>query len=139
MSGLEYKMKGNLIYEFAFEVGDEVYQLSQELKNKNKWISNILYEKTKWYYNTFWLPLLKTSLREKQLFYKLIRNNRFFVKGKISEASLYAKLFTVPFFGIWLAVIAKPIYKTKKRLLLLKTKCSFTKAVNFLFTLNYFI
>ena len=112
MYDLEANRKGALIYEFAFMVGDEVGEFADEIKNKFPEIAERLYKMKNWYYNTFWLPIIKTNRKEKQNFYKLIKQNPIDKKG----LTFLSKLFIVSNIGYYLSLISKPIYLIKKKI-----------------------
>lgn len=70
------ELRADLIFQFSFNAGKDLYDLSKEIENKDTEISRMLYAKSIWYVNRFIFSLLKTSVKQKRQFFHLLKSNR---------------------------------------------------------------
>lgn len=110
-----YSSKGNIIYEFAFIVGNELEECASLVKKEDISISQIIKKRAILYYNNFILPLILTSIEEKRSFYRLIRNNYEFINSKKIYLNKISRLL-LSLLGFYLSVIMKPCYIVKKKI-----------------------
>jgi hypothetical protein len=110
MYNFKQRYKGDLIYEFAFIVGNEVYNLSERLKDIDLSISQTLNRKSKDYYKSFARKVILAPLKEKIRFYSLLKENKKIVKDKITHSSFLAKIVSLSYIGLLFTVVVKPIY-----------------------------
>ncbi len=116
ITDINKKYKGNLIYEFAFVAGSEVYDLANEIEGLNKKYADILYKKAIWYFQSFTYKVVGAKISEKKKFYQMIKANKNVVLYFIQFTSLKEKILIHPFLGFFLSVILKPFYILKNRL-----------------------
>jgi glycosyltransferase involved in cell wall biosynthesis len=110
------KYKGNLVFEFAFKVGNEVLDLAIEIKEIYPDFSVELFKMAKWYFNGFAPKLIGASFKEKMVFYKLLKDN--FSTIHLLEIYLnnYSKLLLNNRIGFILSVLIKPLYLIKRKI-----------------------
>lgn len=116
ITDINKKYKGNLIYEFAFVAGSEVYELANEIEGLNKKYADILHNKAIWYFQSFTYKVVGANISEKKKFYQLIKANKGVVSYFIRFTTLKEKILIHPFLGFFLSVILKPFYILKNRL-----------------------
>lgn len=71
----DYILKGDLIFNLSFPPGNALVKFSQDIQNSEYVNSQLLRELGIWRINSFIKPLIKTSLIEKRLFKRLLKNN----------------------------------------------------------------
>lgn len=74
--------RGDLIFEFAFIVGQEVEDFYNEFKTIDTFLSVKLYNHLLNRYNNFTFDLIRTPNEHKRTFYKILRENKAFVESK---------------------------------------------------------
>ena len=113
----DLKFRGDLIYQYSFIAGESLFEFSDEMIYKDKEIASILKDKAIWYYNSFVRRLILAPIKEKIVFYTLLRQNKEFVKDKLAKTTLIARLLSSPYIGLFFAITIKPLYFLKKKLM----------------------
>lgn len=108
----DFFKRGDLIYEFAFMVGQEVEDFYNELKIIDDELAINLYNHLCQRYNNFVFDLVRTDNEQKRVFYQLVRQNREFIKSKEQYLSWTAQLLTNSVLGYPLACLCYWGYKT---------------------------
>ncbi len=106
--------RGDLIYEFAFMVGQEVEDFYNDLVKIDVYVSANLYRHLKHRYNNFTFDLIRTPIAHKREFYRLLAKNREFVKSKRGYLNWKAKILTNRVLGYPIACLCYYGYKTYK-------------------------
>jgi glycosyltransferase involved in cell wall biosynthesis len=78
MSELNRQVKGEFIYQTCLVVGKGIIDLADDIKNIDLNISNMLYLSGVWRVNRITKPILKASIKERKVFYNLLKKNRDF-------------------------------------------------------------
>ncbi|MCQ2310149.1 MAG: glycosyltransferase [Paludibacteraceae bacterium] len=108
--------RGDYIFEFSFQVGDEVERFYNELLTLAPDLATQMYKQVKWRYNCFAFDLVRTSREQKQQFYRYYKKYKLLVLQKKYWLNWKSKLL-VSYIGYWVSVICESIYKLKKRIL----------------------
>lgn len=116
ISGNKNKYKADRIYQFAFCAGYDLYCFADEFKVMDGAIASDLLQKSHWYFNSFSKPLALSTIREKQRFFNLVKQNRRQIKEITPFLSFKNKLLIKPVLGFALAVLMKPLYLFKQKL-----------------------
>lgn len=109
-----FKKKGELIYEFAFGVGEEVENFYHELIAIDKPLSENLLRHLIRRYNNFTFDLIRTSLNYKKDFYRKLSENRPFINSKKKWLRTDAKLLLLPHIGYTISRVLGWMYWMKK-------------------------
>lgn len=107
--------RGNLIYEFAFMVGQEVEDFYNELKMIDSSLATKLYTHLKERYNNFTFDLIRTPIAHKREFYRMLSGNREFVKSKRKYLNWKARILTNSVIGFVIACVCEGAYRLIKR------------------------
>lgn len=108
--------RGDLIYEFAFMVGQEIEDCYNELRLIDGVLAQNLHTHLIKRYNNFVFDLIRTPNEQKKAFYKLLMRNRMFVKSKRNYLNWKSRLFTNTIVGYPLACVCNLTYRTYKKL-----------------------
>lgn len=111
-----FRKKGELIYEFAFVVGEEVEEFYNEFVIIDPTLANNLLRHLKNRYNNFTFDLIRTPKEYKKGFYKKVSENRVFVDSKRHWLQRDAKLMLLPYLGFPISRMCEKVYRIKKRL-----------------------
>lgn len=111
------KYKGNLVFEFAFKVGNEVLDLANVLKETYPDFSEQLFEMAKWYFNGFVPKIIGASMKEKLNFYNEGRINDELIISARSYLKPLSKLLSQKPVGLIMATLLKPAYLFKKKVI----------------------
>ena len=112
-----FKKKGELIYEFAFDVGEEVEEFYNKFFIIDQPLANNLLQHLKRRYNNFTFDLIRTPKEYKKDFYKKVSENQSFVNSKKKWLQTDAKLLLLPHLGYPISRICESAYRMKKKLL----------------------
>lgn len=112
----DFVKRGDLIYEFAFVVGQEVETFYNELKNIDVDLAKNLYLHLQQRYNNFAFDLIRTPNEYKRVFYQCVKSNRDFVYSKWHYFNWESKLLLNRIFGYSLSCVLYCTYKLYKRL-----------------------
>lgn len=117
VSGIyDKELKADLMFQFSFIAGKELLDFSKEIEGKDVDVANKLNSKAIWYINRFVFNILKTSLKQKKQFFRLIESNHLFVSELISHMTgLNRTLCRFPKLGYMLSIIISFFYKLKSR------------------------
>jgi hypothetical protein len=110
----DFVKRGDLIYEFAFMVGQEVENFYNELVKIDEHIADSLHKHLLQRYNNFTFDLIRTPNSHKRAFYQLVKENRQYVNSKRPYLNRKAKLLTNNIVGYPVAWISYYAYKTYK-------------------------
>lgn len=110
----DFKKRGDLIYEFAFLVGDEVERFYYQLLEINTSLAADLRKHLIKRYNGFQIDLIRTKKEYKKDFYSRVTENFEFVNSKRRWLNLNSKLLLSPLVGFYIACILGWIYRIKK-------------------------
>lgn len=105
--------KGWQIYEFAFLVGKEVSAFGEECRAISLQCSEMLLKKAEDYYNGFVMELFRASIREKKVFYDLVRRNATIVNQAKPSLKVMGRVLLMPIFGPLLSVFLSGLYKMR--------------------------
>ena len=111
-----FRKKGELIYEFAFVVGEEVEEFYNEFVTIYPSLANNLLHHLKNRYNNFTFDLIRTPKEYKKGFYKKVAENKAFVDSKRHWLQRDAKLLLLPYLGFPISRMCEWVYRMKKRL-----------------------
>ena len=107
--------KGEYIYEFAFDVGQEEESFYPDLLKIDVGLADQFKQEIERRYNNFAFDLIRTSIEQKRIFYKFVKENRQLILNKKSWLNYKSKILLSPM-GFPLSVLLKKIYRTKKLL-----------------------
>lgn len=110
----DFVKRGDLIYEFAFMVGQEVETFYNELKNIDVDLSKNLYAHLQQRYNNFLFDLIRTPNEHKRIFYQCVNSNYDFVRSKWHYLNWKSKLLINRILGYPIACMSYYVYKTYK-------------------------
>ena len=110
----DFVKRGDLIYEFAFMVGQEVEDFYRELEKINEPIAESLYRHLLQRYNNFTFDLIRTPNNYKRAFYQLVKENRQYVNSKRPYLNRKARLLTSSIVGYPIACVSYFAYKINK-------------------------
>lgn len=116
ITDINKKHKGELIYQFAFVAGSEVFDFAEEIKETNKKYTDILHKKAIWYFQSFTYKVVGAKLFEKKKFYKLVKENKETVSTYMQLTSMVARTLIHPLIGLPLTMFLKPFYILKIRI-----------------------
>jgi len=108
------RYQGALAYEFAFVAGKEVLDLSEEIIGTPE--SSLLYQQALWYFKSFVYKVVPMPIREKMVFYGLVRRNWASVNSLIALCPIYVRCLANPIVGCFLTTMLKPAYMVKHSL-----------------------
>lgn len=97
--GINHVKRGDLIYEFAFMVGQEVEDFYRELTNIDNSLAINLHTHLVKRYNNFVFDLIRTPNEYKRTFYKILSENKAFVESKRKYLNWKSKLLINNVFG----------------------------------------
>ena len=108
------KYRGDLIYQWSFVAGKELYDFSKEINEFDKEIASWLNKKSMFFFNGFTLKLIKAPFKEKMAFFYLLNENR----AKVNQILPYLNLFNSVIcryyvIGILSSILIKPFYLFK--------------------------
>lgn len=109
--------RGDLIYEFAFVVGDEVEDFYYQLLSVDGSLADSLRMHLIKRYNNYSFDLIRTTKEYKKEFYNRVSKNREFVDSKRKWLNVESKLLILPFVGFPIACVCEWIYRLKKSVL----------------------
>ena len=107
--------RGDLIYEYAFQVGKEVEDFYKELKEIDATLASNLYAHLLVRYNNFTFDLIRTPNEHKHAFYQCLKQHLDYVNSKRNYLNLKARILTNKVFGYPIACLCYYGYKTYKR------------------------
>lgn len=114
------KYRGDLIYQWSFIAGKELYDFSNEINDFDKEIASWLNERSMFFFNGFTLKLIKAPIKEKVVFFSLLKKNRIQVKQILPNLNLFNSVICRYYaIGLLSSILIKPFYLLK--LLLKKT------------------
>lgn len=113
--GKNFVKRGDLIYEFAFGVGQEVEDFYNQLKDIDETLATTLYAHLLARYNNFTFDLVRTPNEHKRVFYQRIKQHRAYVDSKRQYINWKAKLLLNCILGYPIAYICYYGYWTYKR------------------------
>ena len=113
----DFVKRGDLIYEFAFMVGQEVEDFYNELTHIDDSLASNLFAHLLKRYNNFVFDIIRTSNEQKKAFYRKLRENKSFVQSKRHYLNWKAKLLTsiIGYPVAWMCYYAYKLYKSIKR------------------------
>lgn len=111
------KYKGNLVFEFAFKVGNEVLDLAYEIEDSYPDFSKQLFEMARWYFNGFTFKLIAASFKEKMNFYKETTANNILISSAWIHLRPMSKILIKKPIGLLLSVLLIPAYLFKKKVI----------------------
>ena len=111
----DFVKRGDLIYEFAFGVGQEVETFYNELKNIDVDLSKNLYAHLQQRYNNFPFDLIRTPNEHKKAFYQCVKLNNDFVRSKWHYLNWKSKVLLNRLLGYPTACLGYYVYKTYKK------------------------
>lgn len=111
-----FKKKGELIYEFAFDVGKEVEDFYNQFAIIDQSLANNLLQHLKKRYNNFTFDLIRTPKEYKKNFYRMVSENRSIVDSKKKWLQTDAKLLLLPHLGYPISRMGELVYRIKKKL-----------------------
>lgn len=112
----DFVKRGDLIYEFAFKVGQEVEDFYRELEKIDEPISESLYRHLVQRYNNFTFDLIRTPNEYKHEFYRLVSENRQYVNSKRHYLNWKSRILTHYYVGYPIACSLYYMYKAYKYL-----------------------
>lgn len=107
--------KGDLIYEFAFGVGQEVEDFYNQLLHIDQDIAANLYRHIEQRYNNFTFDLIRTSNDYKQAFYQCIEQHKDVVRSKYHYLNWKARILINRIMGYPIACLSYYIYRCYKK------------------------
>jgi len=108
------KCRGDLIYQWSFVAGMELYDFSNELNEFDNEIASWLNERSTFFFNGFTLKLIKAPIKEKLVFFSLIKKHITQVKPILPYLNLFNSLICrYCAIGLVSSVIIKPFYLLK--------------------------
>lgn len=110
----DFVKRGDLIYEFAFMVGQEVEDFYYGLVKIDEQIAESLHRHLLQRYNNFTFDLIRTPNSYKRAFYRLVRENRRYVNSKRPYLNWKARLLTSSIVGYPFACVSYYAYKINK-------------------------
>lgn len=110
------KYSGSLVFEFAFITGNEVYTLARELQSGYYDFAPALYEIAVWYRKSFGYKVVGSSIKEKRVFYSLIKKHSDLVRESVCEMSWFYRCLANPIVGFFMSLVIKPFYAIKQQL-----------------------
>jgi len=117
ITDINKKFKGDLVFEFAFKVGNEVLDLANEIKDTYPDFSKQLFIMAKWYFNGFAPKIIGATTNEKINFYNEISKNKILVKTAGSYLKPISYILTLKTLGIISAIMLKPAFRFKKKVI----------------------
>jgi len=105
--------RGDYIFEFSFQVGDEVEQFYMELLQLAPSLAPNMYKQLVWRYNCFAFDLVRTNKEQKRKFYAKYAQYRSLAQQKVHWLNWKSKTL-MSFIGYPIARICEIIYRTKK-------------------------
>jgi len=111
-----HNKRGDYVFEFSFQVGDEVEQFYNELIILAPDLSVNMLGQIQWRYNCFAFDLIRTSKGQKRNFYERYFQNRTLVKKKWHWLNWKSKLMLSPI-GHPVSRICEGVYRIKKQVL----------------------
>jgi glycosyltransferase involved in cell wall biosynthesis len=109
------EFRADLIYQFAFDAGNDLMIFSREIRQKSAEMADILQNRSLWYINSFIFRLLKAPLRQKIKFFKLLKDNsKQLNQLKPHMNTLNRFLCSCPSVGLPLMVIGATLYRLKR-------------------------
>jgi hypothetical protein len=109
------EFRADLIYQFAFDAGNDLMIFSREIRQKSSEMADILQNRSWWYINSFIFRLLKSPLRQKIKFFKLLKDNSKqldLLKPHMNRLNRF--LCSCPSAGLPLVIIGAPLYRLKR-------------------------
>jgi len=106
--------RGDYIFEFSFQVGDEVENFYYELKTLAPDLAINMLRQIQWRYNCFAFDLIRTNKEQKTRFYELYYQNRTLVKQKWHWLNWKSKIL-LSTFGYPISRSCESVYILKKR------------------------
>lgn len=105
--------RGEMIYEFAFKVGDEVLNFANYCNCIDQSYSTILKRCAIKYYNSFVIDLMRTSRKEQDVFYSVVNSSRSCISRIKPLLKPSSRLFLLQYFGPLLLQGCSLIYRFK--------------------------
>ncbi|MCQ2336024.1 MAG: glycosyltransferase [Paludibacteraceae bacterium] len=106
--------RGDYIFEFSFQVGDEVERFYYELIELAPDLATNMYKQIIWRYNYFAFDLVCTTQEQKKKFYERYSQYKELVKQKRNWLNWRSKILLIPYVGYYVACLCEIIYRTKK-------------------------
>ncbi len=107
--------KGEYIYEFAFGVGQEEESFYPDLVKIDVGLAGQFKQEIGRRYNNFAFDLIRTTIDQKRIFYKLVKENKQLIVNKRLWLNYKSKILLSPM-GFLLSVLLEKIYRAKKLL-----------------------
>ena len=114
---VNFRKRGDLIYEFAFIVGQEVETFYDQLITIDEELAEGLYVHLIQRYNNFTLDLIRTTNQYKRDFYRLVRSNKEFVHSKWQYLNWKSKILLNRYIGYLIACLGYIGYRCYKTLI----------------------
>lgn len=108
--------KGDYIFEFSFQVGDEVEKFYNELLKLSPNLAINMLKQMKWRYNCFAFDLIRTSREQKHKFYDCCKRHQSLISQKQQWLNWKSRVL-LSSLGYSFARICEIGYRTKKRIL----------------------
>ena len=108
--------RGELIYEYAFRVGQEVEDFYKELEGIDAELATNLYAHLLVRYNNFTFDLIRTPNEYKRAFYQRLKQHREYVNSKHVYLNWKARILTNKVLGYPIACLCYYGYKSYKKI-----------------------
>ena len=105
------RYRADLVYEFAFIVGQEVLELANEMTDNH--VSRQLIDQARKYFYSFTYKIVPASMHEKRVFYKLVSKDWQKIKPLSQYVNRYVWLMLNPKYGIYVTSLLKPVFLLK--------------------------
>ncbi len=122
-SKLEIGFKGELVFQSIINAGNYVHNLINECESIDKNTFNNLKCGMPWFINRLFFRLIKTSNKERKIFFRLCKENKQLVANIAIYANTYTKFVLKHFhFSYLIFFLINPIYYFKKKIIDRKKK-----------------
>lgn len=108
------RLRGDLVYEFSFVAGKEIYDYSQEIVGEKE--KQALFNQSIQHFKTFATKVIKMPIIEKKIFYNRVKENKTFIKEIKKYLPFSYQLLLVPMPGIILSSVLRPAILIKHRI-----------------------
>ena len=115
-SSANHIKRGDYIFEFSFQVGEEVENFYDELLTLAPQLAPNMYKQLVWRYNCFAFDLIRTSKEQKKNFYRRYNEHRLLVRQKCDWLNWKSRIL-LSTIGYALSRVCEVGYKTKKNIL----------------------